>query len=190
MGPRSAPATRNLTKEPLATVVEQLSAGRVAADMVYFQPAMGLVSAPSPGGGSAGSQHQQTLSPGSCHPLRLEQRMEADLGWEHAARRTIARSDRSRGGKRPSRECDGLRSRCPSTQSPDATREPRQAVVANECPAEANAAQLGSGNWKIQRRSSRRDENSRRRDATPSIWIPNCTTPSADWIKATEPTRS
>ena len=60
------PVTRNLTKEPLATVVERLSADRVAADMVYFQPAMGLVLAPSPGGGSAGSQHQQTLSPGSA----------------------------------------------------------------------------------------------------------------------------
>jgi RNA polymerase sigma factor (sigma-70 family) len=60
------PVTRSLTKLPLATVVERLSAGRDATDMVYFQAAMGLVLAPSPGGGSAGSQHQQTLSPGSA----------------------------------------------------------------------------------------------------------------------------
>ena len=65
-GAQFGPVTRNLTKEPLATVVERLSAGRVADDLVYFQPAMGLVLAPSPGGGSAGSQHQQTLSPGSA----------------------------------------------------------------------------------------------------------------------------
>jgi hypothetical protein len=60
------PVTRNLTKEPLATAVERLSAGYVAADMGYFQPAMGLVLAPSSGGGSAGSQQDQTLSPGSA----------------------------------------------------------------------------------------------------------------------------
>jgi RNA polymerase sigma factor (sigma-70 family) len=64
-GANIAPVIRNLTKEPLANVVERLSTGRVAADMTYFQPAMGLVLAPSPGG-PAGGQHQQTLNPGSA----------------------------------------------------------------------------------------------------------------------------
>jgi RNA polymerase sigma factor (sigma-70 family) len=65
-GANVAPVTRNLTKEPLSTVVERLSAGCVAADMAYFQPAMGLVLAPSPGSGPSGGQHQQTLSRGSA----------------------------------------------------------------------------------------------------------------------------
>lgn len=65
-GANIAPVIRNLTKEPLATVIERLSAGRVAADMAYFQPAMGLVLAPSPGSSSPAGQHQQTLSRGSA----------------------------------------------------------------------------------------------------------------------------
>ena len=65
-GANIAPVIRNLTKEPLANVVERLSTGRVAADMTYFQPAIGLVLAPSPGSGPAGSQHQQTLNPSSA----------------------------------------------------------------------------------------------------------------------------
>ena len=74
-------------------MVERLSAGRVADDLVYFQPAMGLVLAPSPGGGSAGSQHQQTLSPGSAILSGLSNGWKLISRGEHAARRTSTRSD-------------------------------------------------------------------------------------------------
>jgi RNA polymerase sigma factor (sigma-70 family) len=60
------PVFRNLTKEPLATVIERLSSCCGAAAMTYFQAPVGLVLAVSSGSRSAGIQQQQTLNPGSA----------------------------------------------------------------------------------------------------------------------------
>ena len=60
------PVIRDLTKEPLATVIERLSSCCGAAPMTYFQAPVRLVLAVTSGGGSAGIQQQQTLNPGSA----------------------------------------------------------------------------------------------------------------------------
>ena len=60
------PVIRNLTKEPLATVIERVSSGCGAVAMAYFQPPVGLVLSVTSGSGSAGIPQQQTLSPGSA----------------------------------------------------------------------------------------------------------------------------
>jgi RNA polymerase sigma factor (sigma-70 family) len=60
------PVIRDLTKEPLATVIERLSSCCGATPMTYFQAPVGLVLAVTSGSGSAGIQQQQTLNPGSA----------------------------------------------------------------------------------------------------------------------------
>jgi RNA polymerase sigma factor (sigma-70 family) len=69
------PVVRNLTKEPLAKVLERESAGIMAGSSVYFQPATGFVTAPSSNGSPTGGQ-QPPLSPSSAVLAGL------NLGWK------------------------------------------------------------------------------------------------------------
>jgi hypothetical protein len=66
-GANLPPVIRNLTKEPLATVIEKLSSGcGGAVAMAYFQPPVGLVLSVTSGSGAAGLPQQQTLNPASA----------------------------------------------------------------------------------------------------------------------------
>jgi RNA polymerase sigma factor (sigma-70 family) len=73
-GANSGPMMRNLTKEPLAKMLERQSAGLIAADMAYFHLATGFAMAASSNGGASGGQQQ--LTPSSAVLAGLDQ------GWK------------------------------------------------------------------------------------------------------------
>ena len=73
-GANSGPLMRNLTKEPLAKMLERRSAGLIAADMAYFHLATGFAMAASSNGSATGGQQQ--LAPSSAVLAGLDQ------GWK------------------------------------------------------------------------------------------------------------